>query len=80
MMQIVFTVSKWYHYTLCLQKFSHCLSSSVLPPLIISTAIILSNSKAQGREEEPALQEMDACYCLWDDSVFQSGPLCSNPM
>lgn len=22
---------------------------------------------------------MDACYCLWDDSVFQSGPLCSNP-
>lgn len=49
-------------------------------PLIISTAIILSDSKAQGREEEPALQEMDACYCLWDDSVFQSGPLCSNPM
>lgn len=43
--------------------------------LIISGAIILSDSKAQGSEGEPALQEMDAYYCLQDDSVFQSGPL-----
>lgn len=43
--------------------------------LIISGVIILSDSKAQGRQGEPALQEMDVCYCLQNDSVFQSGPL-----
>lgn len=48
-------------------------------PLIINSAIILSDSKAHRGEETSRPFKMDVCFCLWDDSLFQSGPLCSNP-